>query len=52
MFPLDYLQGQAHQKITYSPLDHWKRSGLFCLPNMNEFLHENYTGTSTPITEL
>lgn len=29
-----------------------KRSGSFCLPNQNEFMHETYTRTSMPITEL
>ena len=52
MFPLENFQGQLHQKISYSPLDDWKRSGPFYLPNQKEFMHETYTGTSRPITEF
>lgn len=46
---LDNFQGQVHQKIIYTPVDEWKRSGPFCLPNQNELMHETCTGTSMPI---
>lgn len=52
MYLLDNFQGQVHQKIIYSALDDWKRSGLFCLPNQNEFMHETYKGASMPFSEF
>lgn len=44
--------GPSTSNIIYSALDDWKRSGLLCLPNQNEFMHETYKGTSMPFSEF